>query len=228
VDIPSNVELIGRLVLAAVLGGLVGFERELRDHPAGLRTHITVALGSALFVIVGAYGWGDLLTARNSTNLTVSPDRVASTVVTGIGFLGGGAILKHGASVKGLTTAGSLWVTSAIGVAAALGSYTIVLAATGVALVSLVALRLPETWIQRRLAVDREAVVIRLSPDADASGVIAALAALEDVKIHTVAVRRDDEGTAVEAAVVAPPGTILAERVATLSSRSDVRSVEVV
>jgi putative Mg2+ transporter-C (MgtC) family protein len=227
-DLPSNLELIGRLVLAAVLGGLIGFERELRDHPAGLRTHITVAVGSALFVIAGAYGWGDFLTGRNATNVTVSVDRVASTVVTGIGFLGGGAILKHGASVKGLTTAGSLWVTSAVGLAAALGSYTIVVAATVIALAALVGLRFPEQWIQRRFALDREHVVIRLAGDADASGVIGALAALPDVRIRSLAVKRDDDGIVVETALVGPKGAVMAERVAPLANRDDVTAVEVV
>jgi putative Mg2+ transporter-C (MgtC) family protein len=228
VDLPSNAELIGRLLLAAVLGGLIGLERELRDHPAGLRTHITVAVGSALFVIAGAYGWSDFLTGRDATNVSISVDRVASTVVTGIGFLGGGAILKHGASVKGLTTAGSLWVTSAVGLAAALGSYTIVLAATAITLLSLVGLRIPERWIQRRLALDHEAVVIRLAAGGDASAVIGALAALDGLRIRELAVRRDDEGTLVEASLVSSRGASVAEVVAPLAQRDDVTAVEVV
>ena len=115
-DFPSELELSLRLVLALVLGGLIGLERELTDHPAGLRTHIAVALGAALFGIVSAYGFREFDASRTETNFQVDPTRVASNIVVGIGFLGGGAILKHGATVRGLTTAGSLWVTAATSV----------------------------------------------------------------------------------------------------------------
>jgi putative Mg2+ transporter-C (MgtC) family protein len=209
-----------------VLGGLIGLEREVRGQSAGLRTHITVAVGSALFVMAGAYGFGDFVTRDGSTNVVIGVDRVASTVVTGIGFLGGGAILKHGASVRGLTTAGSLWVTSAVGLAAALGSYTIVLAATVLTLLSLVALRFPERWIARKWAVDREMVVIRLAPAADASPVIAALAGLSDVRIRHLTVVSEGDDVTVEAALAGPRGTALAERVAPLAERPDVQAVE--
>ena len=228
-DLPSNLELIERLVLAAVLGGLIGLERELRDHPAGLRTHITVAVGSALFVIAGAYGWGDFFTDRNSTNVTIGVDRVASNVVTGIGFLGGGAILKYGANIKGLTTAASLWVTSAVGLAAGLGSYVLVVAATVVTLLSLVALRWPEQWVQRKLSLDRETIVIHLTPQAEPSPVIAALAAVEGIRIRQLTVRRDDDEHVLEVAVVGGPGDAsVARAVAPLAQRDDVASLDVV
>ena len=226
-DLPSNLELIERLVLAAVLGGLIGLERELRDHPAGLRTHITVAVGSALFVIAGAYGWSDFLTDRGSTNITIGVDRVASNIVTGIGFLGGGAILKYGANIKGLTTAASLWVTSAVGLASGLGSYVLVTAATMITLVSLVALRFPERWIRRKLAVDRQTVVLRLAPRAEAAPVIAALAGVEDVRIQHLSVQREDDDVVVEAGVTGSPGLPLAQRLSLLAERYDFASLEV-
>ena len=225
-DLPSTLELVGRLVLAAVLGGLIGLERELRDHPAGLRTHIAVAVGSALFVIAGAYGWGDFLTDRNSTNITVGVDRVASNIVTGIGFLGGGAILKYGANIKGLTTAASLWVTSAVGLAAGLGSYVLVVAATVVTLLSLVALRIPERWIRRHLAVDRETLIVRLAEGADVPEVISQVAGLEGVHLKHLTVGDDDGAIVIEAGVVADAGTRLAERAGSLASRADVESVD--
>jgi len=228
VDLPSTLELVGRLVLAALLGGIIGFERELRDHPAGLRTHITVAVGSALFVIAGAYGWEDFLTDRESTNITVGVDRVASNIVTGIGFLGGGAILKYGANVRGLTTAASLWVTSAVGLAVGLGNYVLVLAGTAVTMVSLVALRFPEKWIQRKLALDRQAVMVNLREGAEASAVIAAIAALDGVRISQVRVHREaDQAVVVEALLLAERGENVAERVASLAERADVAEVEV-
>lgn len=225
-DLPSTLELVGRLVLAAVLGGLIGFERELRDHPAGLRTHITVAVGSALFVIAGAYGWGDFLTS-GSTNVVIGVDRVASNIVTGIGFLGGGAILKYGANIKGLTTAASLWVTSAVGLAAGLGSYVLVTAATVITLLSLVALRFPERWIRRKLAVDRQTVVIHLASGAAAAPVIAALAGVGDVRIQHLSVQREDEDLVIEAGVIGSHGQPLAQQLSPLAERDDVASLEV-
>ena len=113
--------LLGRLALAAALGAVVGFERELREREAGLRTHLLVSLGSALFTIVSAYGV-DGLQLRPRPGLGYDPTRIAAQIVTGIGFLGAGAILRQGTLVRGLTTAASLWVVAAIGMAAGPGT----------------------------------------------------------------------------------------------------------
>lgn len=118
-----------RLAVAAGLGAAVGLERELRGQQAGFRTHVLVALGAGLFTIAGT----DLAGA--------DPTRVAAQVVTGIGFLGAGAILHDGASVKGLTTAASLWMAAAAGVASGLGRPGLAAAAIGLALVALVGLK---------------------------------------------------------------------------------------
>jgi uncharacterized membrane protein YhiD involved in acid resistance len=206
VNTPSDAELIIRLLVSALLGGVIGFERELRDHPAGLRTHITVSIGSALFVIAGAYGFGEFVTSGN-TNVVVGVDRVASTVVTGIGFLGGGAILKHGATVRGLTTAGSLWVTAAIGLAVGLGSYAVAVAATLATVVTLVAL-------------------VRMKPDADPSGVIAAVAGLESVTLRSVVIRHEADGAVAEFSLVGRRGAEMAAAVAPITERDDVEAVE--
>jgi putative Mg2+ transporter-C (MgtC) family protein len=103
-----------RLALAAGLGGAIGLEREFRHKPAGLRTNMLIALGSALFSMLSV----ELGSAAGS------PDRVAAQVVTGIGFLGAGAILRHGENIEGLTTAATVWVNAAIGMAAGLGAYS--------------------------------------------------------------------------------------------------------
>ncbi|HEX7166132.1 MAG TPA: MgtC/SapB family protein, partial [Acidimicrobiales bacterium] len=121
IDFPSELELAGRVALAFVLGAVVGFEREANDHPAGLRTHVAVALGACLFAIVSAYGFEEFDVARARTNHQVDVTRVASQIVSGMGFLGGGAILKYGPNVRGLTTAASLWAVSAIGMAIGAG-----------------------------------------------------------------------------------------------------------
>ena len=113
-------ELILRIGLAGLLGGLVGLEREFSDQPAGFRTHILVSFGAALFTLVGAYGVADFYTGGENV-VRFDPTRIAAQVVTGIGFLGAGAILRQGITIRGLTTAASLWVTAAIGLACGLG-----------------------------------------------------------------------------------------------------------
>jgi putative Mg2+ transporter-C (MgtC) family protein len=137
----SWLDLLARLLVAGILGGAIGAERELREHDAGLRTHMLVAVGAALFTIVSAYAWTDFnFSARNG--ITYDPTRIAAQIVTGIGFLGAGAIIRQGLSVRGLTTAASLWVVAAIGMASGAGYYPGALVATIVVLVSLWPLRI--------------------------------------------------------------------------------------
>ncbi|TMV42996.1 MgtC/SapB family protein [Paenibacillus mesophilus] len=109
-----------RLVLALFLGGLVGLEREQNNHPAGFRTHILVCLGAALIMLLSMYGFGQFV---NEPNVRLDPARLAAQVITGIGFLGAGTIVLNGSSISGLTTAASLWVVAAIGLATGAGFY---------------------------------------------------------------------------------------------------------
>lgn len=134
----GDAEVAVRLALAAGLGGLVGLERELRDRPAGFRTHILVATGACLFTLVSAYGF-DEFSHEPDAVLRADVTRIASQVVVGIGFLGGGTILRGRGSVSGLTTAASLWVTAAAGLAVGAGFYlgagvTVVIALVSLAL----------------------------------------------------------------------------------------------
>lgn len=224
---PSEAEIAGRIVLAVVLSGLIGLERELNDHPAGLRTHISVALGAALFTIAGSYGFDEFERTRDATNFGVSVERVASNIVVGVGFLGGGAILKYGATVKGLTTAASLWVTAAIGMGVALGSYFATVVTTVALLVALVGLRAPRRWIAERWAKGRDLVVIRLQQGADVSTVVGALNDAEGVTIRSLSVREEEGGMVVTADVAGPSGADLEAAVAFLADRDDVDSVDV-
>ena len=114
--------LLLRIAAAAVMGGLIGIEREFRAKEAGFRTHFLVALGAAVFMILSAHGFGDILFSEN-TRLDVS--RIAAQVVSGIGFIGAGTIIFQRHAVHGLTTAAGLWVTAAIGMAAGAGLYVI-------------------------------------------------------------------------------------------------------
>lgn len=124
-------DVLIRLVVAGALTGAIGLERELRDRAAGLRTHMLVGIGAALFTIVSAYGWGDFQFS-NRSGVVFDPTRIAAQVVTGIGFLGAGAIIRQGLTVRGLTTAASLWIVAAIGMAAGAGYYSAALIATGI------------------------------------------------------------------------------------------------
>ena len=138
----SDLELVERLLLSAALGAALGLEREWRQKYAGLRTNILIALGSTLFTLM-------------SIDLSVSPaddrTRVAAQIVTGIGFLGAGAIMRTGAGVRGLTTASMIWVNAAIGVAVGGGEYHLAVIATAVTLVVLTLLTPLEKWIDRRI-----------------------------------------------------------------------------
>jgi putative Mg2+ transporter-C (MgtC) family protein len=132
IDLALQLDLSVRLIVAAVLGLAVGFEREIHGHPAGLRTHMLVAMGSGLFTVLSIHGFG-----TPSLATPIDPTRIAAQIVSGIGFLGAGAILKDGIVIRGLTTAASLWATSAVGMAAGAGEYVIAAVATGTILVSL-------------------------------------------------------------------------------------------
>jgi putative Mg2+ transporter-C (MgtC) family protein len=129
-----------RLSVAAGLGGAVGLERELREREAGLRTHLVVCVGSALFTLVSAYGFHAFMVSGGNLVRT-DPTRIAAQIVSGIGFLGAGAIIRQGLSVRGLTTAATLWLVAAIGMACGAGYYSAAVIATAGALITLGPLR---------------------------------------------------------------------------------------
>ncbi|MDH4380130.1 MAG: MgtC/SapB family protein [Vampirovibrionales bacterium] len=146
-SVPTAEALI-RLGLAFALGALVGLERELSRHSAGLRTHILVCLGSAVFTILSIDSLVGGETAAMSApflldggemavRLVRDPARIAAQVVTGIGFIGGGVVLRHGATVRGLTTAASLWMVASIGMLVGSGHYVLSMASTALALLTL-------------------------------------------------------------------------------------------
>jgi putative Mg2+ transporter-C (MgtC) family protein len=134
------VDAVQRLLLAAALGAALGLEREYRQKPAGLRTNMLIALGAALFTVVSVTISGP----------DGSADRVAAQIVTGIGFVGGGAILRGRGSVHGMTTAATIWVNAAIGMAAGSGLLAVASAATVITLIVLVVLPPIEAFFERR------------------------------------------------------------------------------
>lgn len=127
-------DMLIRIALAGILGGLIGLERQMRAKEAGLRTHILVGIGSAMFMLVSKYGFADMLT---NDHVALDPSRIAAQVVSGMGFLGAGTIIIQKQIVKGLTTAAGLWVTAAIGLVIGSGMYEIGIYGTVLALVVL-------------------------------------------------------------------------------------------
>lgn len=127
-------EFILRLFIAGVLGSIIGLDREYRAKEAGYRTHFLVSLGSALIMIVSQHGFGGIL---DTPNVNLDPSRIASQVVTGIGFIGAGTIILHKQIVRGLTTAAGIWATSGIGLAIGAGMYELGISATVLTLVCL-------------------------------------------------------------------------------------------
>jgi len=135
---PRVEEILLRLILAAVLGSLVGMERERLDWAAGLRTHMLVCLGSTLFMLVSAFGFADIL---GTPGIGLDPSRIAAQVVSGVGFLGAGTIILRREAVRGLTTAASVWTVAAVGLAVGGGLYFAAISATVLILVILAGIK---------------------------------------------------------------------------------------
>ena len=219
-------DIVLRLLAGVLLAGAIGVERELSGQPAGLRTHITVGLGAALFGLISVHGFDAYVVRRNDTTYQIDVTRVASQVVVGIGFLGAGAILKEGASIRDLTTAASLWATAAIGLAAGIGNY-FAATATAVALIlSLVVLRAPRRWMRRRLAKVTETAVVHLRPNANPSGVVTALHEIEGLEVRALSVRRTEDGLSIEADLKASPDCDVADALGAIADRDDVVGVD--
>ena len=137
----TQIELTLRLVVALLLGAVIGLEREMQRMPAGFRTHALVSLGSAIFTIVSAYAF---------TGPLSDPTRIAAQVVSGVGFLGGGAILHYGGTVRGLTTAASLWAVAAVGMAAGAGLFVVAIVSAVLVIVALEVFQRLERMARRR------------------------------------------------------------------------------
>ena len=132
----SLIEVFLRLFVSLILSGMVGLERESHGRPAGFRTHILVALGSTLVMIVSAYGFREAF----GPNTDFDPARMAAQVISGIGFLGAGTIIHEGATIRGLTTAASLWSVAGIGLAVGIGMYYPAIITTGFVVLTLIVL----------------------------------------------------------------------------------------
>lgn len=173
-----------RLGVAAGLSGLLGLEREYDGQDAGLRTHLLVALGSALFAVCSVGAFDAFIADPATTNVTVDVTRIAAYVAPGIGFIGGGAILKYGGRVTGITTAASLWTAAAIGVSAGLGFWPAAVAATVFALIALELFK-PLSDLAERVGRRRRAsLTVRLDPDVDVTIIANALRVFDEFDVR--------------------------------------------
>ena len=208
-------EALLRIALAGVLGGSIGLERELREREAGLRTHLLVAVGAALFTIAGAYGF-------DSAN--VDPTRVAAQIVTGIGFLGAGAIIRQGFSVRGLTTAATLWVVGAVGLAAGAGYYSGAVITTAVVLFALWPLRVAAYNMLRRFRPEDGRLLVELPAGTPPGGVIDEVVRT-GVRISSITVGQDGDRRRLELDVALPQSLTAPHLVARVADVPDVADV---
>lgn len=151
------------LIMSVILSGLIGYERETHGHSAGLRTHLLISIGSALVMIVSVYGFAywDNLYVTGEPRVSRDSARLAAQVVTGIGFIGAGSIVQNGVSVRGLTTAATLWVSMAIGLACGSGNFVLAVMATLVSLAALISMR----NFERRAARKHPIIMMVVSSD---------------------------------------------------------------
>ncbi|MGU3359553.1 MgtC/SapB family protein [Methylobacterium sp. M6A4_1b] len=184
----SNVEIVWRLLLAAILSGLIGIERERLLWAAGMRTHMLVGVGACLIMIVSAFGFADVL---GTQNVSLDPSRMAAQVVSGIGFLGAGTILLRGEVVKGLTTAASLWAVAAVGLAVGGGLYVAGIATTVILLVILVGMKPLQERYHDRMHVRPLRVVAK--PGCLSIDLLQAVSGVRSSRVRQFVTRRGDD-----------------------------------
>lgn len=207
----SELEALGRLLLAAVLGAVIGLERESHRRPAGFRTHTLVCLGSALVMLVSAYAF-----ARHPRAWPYDPTRIAAQVVSGIGFLGAGTILREGPVIRGLTTAASLWVVASIGLAVGAGFYLGAVVTTVLSVGTLVWL----SRIERQVLLSKESVLSLVVSDQPGQlGAVAAVLGRHGVNIRGVEITpQEGAKAALQVVVEMPPGADRSRVLADLSA----------
>jgi putative Mg2+ transporter-C (MgtC) family protein len=211
-------EVLLRLFVAAALGGAIGLERELRERQAGLRTHLVVSVGAALFTLVSAYGF-------SSFDGKVDPTRIAAQIVSGIGFLGAGAIIRQGLSVRGLTTAASLWLVAAIGMAAGAGYWDGALIATLGALLTLGPLRVFAFRILSRYRPVHDRLLVEI-PAGGSPGPIVDAIERAGGRVASLDVTQEGDRRSVAAGVELPPGTVAVAVVAGVADVDGVLEVQ--
>ncbi|MGH9138348.1 MAG: MgtC/SapB family protein [Acidimicrobiales bacterium] len=218
----ANWELAVRLVLTFLLCGLIGLERESRGEAAGLRTHILVGLGACLFTIISAYGFGDFSEAAPNRD----PARISAQIVTGIGFLGAGAIMREGWGVRGLTTAAALWIAAAIGMAAGAGYYEAAIITTVIVMGALIVLLRLRPLIRSHTRSETLEMQADLRQGTDAEQ-LCRLMERRGVEVDAMDVSAQAKGEKLHLVLRVPPGTNFAPLLREMSELSGVKKVSV-
>jgi putative Mg2+ transporter-C (MgtC) family protein len=213
-------ELLVRVGLAAALGGAIGLEREIREREAGLRTHMLVSVGAALFTLVSAYAWTDF---RFSTpeGVVFDPTRIAAQIVTGIGFLGAGAIIRQGLSVRGLTTAATLWVVAAIGMASGAGYYAAAVLTTALVIFSLWPLRIAAHRFTTRFQAEEGRLAIELPAGTETAEIVRSVEE-SGGRVRSFEFQQEDDRKHVELRVRMQEGHEAAQLVDAMAAREEV------
>jgi putative Mg2+ transporter-C (MgtC) family protein len=210
----SNLDMIARLLLATFLTGLIGFEREATGKAAGLRTHAMVGFGAALFTIISIAGFSE-----------GDPGRVAAQIVTGIGFLGAGAIWRSEDRVRGLTTAAGLWAAAAVGMGIGSGLLLVGTVGTLITLVVLLGLRRIDIIIARRIAITPDQIAVTIDNVARIKQVIKLVERIDD-SVDEISFERNPDGTGILVIAVEPDRTKMISEV--IQSMKGVAEVEII
>jgi putative Mg2+ transporter-C (MgtC) family protein len=223
----STAELVLRLGVTLILCATIGLEREIRGQIAGLRTHILVGLGAALFTLVSAYGFSDFVEPNPAGGFvtTFDPTRIAAQIVTGIGFLGAGAIIRQGLAVRGLTTAAALWMAAAIGMAAGAGYYVGAAVATAAVLGSLIGFRRLRPWLMTHLRSDIVFLDLSLS-DGGALSRVYGLLGSRGIGVNSMYADREEDGLAYRLELRLPPGVTAEPILAEVETAQGVETAE--
>lgn len=210
---PFEIEVILRLVLATALGGFIGYEREYLNRPAGFRTHILVCVGAALVMMTSQY------LARIYSVEVVDPTRLGAQVISGIGFLGAGTIIRDGFNVRGLTTAASLWAVSCVGIAVGGGFYVGAAVATVFVFLTLITLKKAERWFGRRNRY--RAFIVETDKSSGLVGQVSGILESRKIEIKNIQLYKSKENDQMIRLLVKLPGSAI-----DMQTISDIQSLD--
>jgi len=209
-------DIVLKIALSFLFGAMIGFEREKRNRPAGLRTHILVAVGSALITLVSIEFF---------TRYGESPSRIAANIVVGIGFLGAGTIMKEGLTIRGLTTAASIWVASAIGIACGLGYYFPAVLVTLVTVVTLVFVRSVEISSFVKGKAKHSLFIQIVHEEPGLLGRIGTILGQKKINIENIKFERTEETLNIYFYVAVPEGVSIEETSNCLLAEKSIKSI---
>lgn len=209
---PEHLYYILRIILAGICGILVGFERQYRSKEAGIRTHFMVACGAALMMIISKYAFFDVVSGGliAGADIRLDPSRVASTIVSGVGFLGAGTIFVHKNTITGLTTAAGLWATAGIGMAFGSGMYTVGFAATGIMVLSQILLHMNFKFL--RVSRIKKLIIVGVNRD-DYQSHLSDFLLQKKIRVQDTRIKKNADGSRNYTFIIDTPWKITEEEI---------------